>query len=269
MNNKIAFIGAGAMASAILRGACRELDPARFLVTDTFAEKAEALAAELGCTALHSNVEAARQADLVILCVKPQGASEVLAELAPILRGTQKVLCSILAGVTIETIRISLGAPEQPVLRIMPNTPMLIGKGQMLLCAADVPEGANAEVLTLLAPCGECVWMPEAFFDEGTALSGSSPAFVYLFINAMAEAGVAAGLERDQAIQLAARATYGAAAMVLETGEPPTALTAMVCSPGGSTIAGVHALEAGGFDDVVAEAIHASIARNQELGKIK
>jgi len=266
---KIAFIGSGVMAGALLRGAARALDPSRFLVTDAIEEKAIALADELGCIAVDSNREAAEQADLLFLCVKPQMAAAVLGELAPILRGTQKTLCSILAGVTIQTIRTLLGAPDYPVVRIMPNTPALVGKGQMLLTAADeVPESVRAEVLALLAPCGAAVWLPEYFFDQGTALSGSSPAFVYMFIDAMADAGVEAGLPRAQAIELAARAVYGAAAMVLETGEHPSALKDMVCSPGGSTIAGVTALEDSGFRKAVIGAVRATCQRSRELGEV-
>ena len=267
---KIAFIGSGVMASAILRGACRALDPAQFLVTDKFEEKAKALADELGCTAVNSNQIAAAEADILFLCVKPQTAGAVLEELAPVLAGTQTVLCSILAGVTIQTIRTLLKSPAHPVVRIMPNTPALIGKGQMLLTCDDaVPESARAEVLDLLTPCGKPVWLPEQFFDQGTALSGSSPAFVYMFIDAMADAGVEAGLPRAEAIELAARAVYGAAAMVLETGEHPSALKDMVCSPGGSTIAGVAALEDSGFRKSVISAIRAAYARSRELGEIK
>jgi len=266
---KITFIGSGAMAGAILRGACRTLDPAQFLLTDKFYEKAKDLADELGCTALASNQEAVEAADIVFLCVKPQTAGTVLSEIAPAFAGTQKVLCSILAGVTIQSLQSALDAPGHPVIRIMPNTPALIGKGQMLLACDDhVPEAARAEVLDLLAPCGETLWLSEQFFDQGTALSGSSPAFVYLFIDAMADAGVASGLPRDQAVTLAARAVYGAAAMVLETGEHPAILKDMVCSPGGSTIAGVAALEAAGFRNAVIESVRAACARSRELGKL-
>jgi len=269
MHKKIAFIGSGVMAGAILKGACRVFDPDLFLVTDKFEEKAQALEAELGVTAVRSNREAAERADYIFLCVKPQMASEVLKELAPVLRGTSKVLCSILAGVTIQTLRAGLNAPDQPVVRIMPNTPALIGKGQMLLAADErVSEAVRTEVLELLAPCGEALWLPEQFFDQGTALSGSSPAFVYMFIESMADAGVEMGLARTQAIEMAARAVYGAAAMVLETGEHPAVLKDMVCSPAGSTIAGVAALEDYGFRGAVIAAVRAASARSRALGEL-
>ena len=257
------------MASAILRGAVKTLDPAQFILADQAPEKAKSLADELGCKTAASNQQAAEQADLILLCVKPQTVGPVLEELAPVLRDTQKTLCSILAGVTIQTIRAGLGAPAHPVVRIMPNTPALIGKGQMLLTADQVSEEAKADILTLLAPCGVSVWLPESFFDQGTALSGSSPAFVYLFIDAMADAGVEAGLPRTEAVELAARAVYGAAAMVLETGDHPSALKDMVCSPGGSTIAGVAALEESGFRKSVMSAVRATYLRSKALGELK
>ena len=269
MNKTIAFIGAGVMAGAILKGACRVFDPAQFLITDKMQGKAETLAAELGCTAVSSNREAAERADYIILCVKPQTVSAVLEELALVLQASPKLICSILAGITIETIRRMLGAPTYPVIRIMPNTPALIGKGTMLLaCDKQVSEPARADILTLLAPCGEAIWLDESRFDQGTALSGSSPAFVYLFIDALADAGAEVGIPRAEALTLAARAAYGAAAMVLETGETPTDLKNAVCSPGGSTIAGVNALEASGFHDTVGDAIRAACARNKELGAL-
>ncbi|MCL2564076.1 MAG: pyrroline-5-carboxylate reductase [Oscillospiraceae bacterium] len=269
MQHKIAFIGTGVMAAAILKGACRTTDPGNFILTDALPEKAETLAAELGCRTAASNREAAEEADIIFLCVKPQTAAPVLAEIAPVLQSTQKLLCSILAGVTIDTIRIRLGAQAHPVIRIMPNTPALIGKGLMLLaCDNHVSDTAKAETLALLTPCGETMWLAEHFFDQGTALSGSSPAFVYLFIDALADAGTAAGLPRDQAVKLAACAAYGAAAMVLETDETPQALANMVCSPGGSTLAGVAALEACGFHDTLGKAVEATCARSRELGAL-
>ncbi|MCL2569406.1 MAG: pyrroline-5-carboxylate reductase [Oscillospiraceae bacterium] len=270
MNKTVAFIGSGAMASAILRGTCRTQDSSRFLITDIVPGKAEELAKELGCRVAASNEAAIAEADIVVLCVKPQYARPVLEEIAPSLRDTQKVLCSVLAGTSIETIRTYLGAPDHPIVRIMPNTPAHVGKGQMLITAVEqVSEEAKADVLAILAPCGTSVWIPESLFDQGTALSGSSPAFVYLFIEAMADAGVESGFPRAQALELAARAVYGAAAMVLETGEHPSALKDKVCSPSGTTIAGVTALDEHGFRFSVISAIRAACARSKAMGEGK
>jgi len=256
------------MASAIIKGAAAKIDPSLFLLTDKVPGKAEALADELGCTALASNQEAVERADYVFLCVKPQMSAPALAEIAPVLQRSPKVLCSILAGTSIQAIRTALGVPDYPVFRIMPNTPALIGKGQMLItCDEHVSEAAQADILEILAPCGESLWLGEQFFDQGTAISGSSPAFVYMFIDAMADAGVQIGLPRAQAISMAARAVYGGAAMVMETGDHPAVLKDLVCSPSGTTIAGVAALEANGFRHAVMESIRAACARSQEMGK--
>ena len=269
MKKTVAFIGTGAMASAIIKGASAKIDPSLFLLTDKVPGKAKALADELGCTAVASNQEAVERADYVFLCVKPQMSGPALAEIAPILQRSPKVLCSILAGTSIQTIRTALGVPNYPVVRIMPNTPALIGKGQMLItCDEHVPESAQTDVLEILAACGESLWLGEQFFDQGTAISGSSPAFVYIFIEAMADAGVQIGLPRAQAISMAARAVYGAAAMVLETDAHPGALKDMVTSPGGSTIAGVLALEAEGLRNAVIQATLASYERNVQMGQL-
>lgn len=274
MDTKIAFIGAGVMAGAILRGACQSVEPGRFWVADKMQDKASALAAELGCVAATSNVAAAQAADYIFLCVKPQMAAEVLQEIAPALQealetGRPKVLCSILAGVTIDTMRTCLDSPRQPVVRIMPNTPALVGAGFLLITADEtVAQAQRQAILDLLAPCGQLQWLDENLFDTATALTGSSPAFYYMFIDAMADAGVQAGLPRAQAITFAAQAALGSAAMVLETGQHPGMLKDMVCSPGGSTIAGVAALEHGGFRSAVMSAVAATCRRNKELGEM-
>jgi len=276
MSKKIAFIGTGAMGGAILAAACQGMDPQQITLTDAMPERAEALAREYGCHAVTTNREAAEAADLILLCVKPQTGADVLREIAPVLLETQKsgkpkVLCSILAGVTTQTLRNLLGAGmDYPIIRMMPNTPALIGKGLMLLTCDDaVSEADKLELLALIAPCGESEWLSEKLFDQATALSGCTPAFVYMFIEALADGGVSVGVPRGLAMQFAARAVYGAAAMVLETGEHPGALKDMVCSPGGSTIAGVEALEDGGFRRAAIQAIKQAAKRNAELGDMK
>jgi len=275
MTKKIAFIGTGAMGGAILRAACQGVNPEQVFLTDWAQEKAEALARELGCHAISSNKAAAEAADIIFLCVKPQIGAQVLAEIAPILlesvkAGKPKVLCSILAGVTIQTMRKIVGESNYPIIRIMPNTPALIGKGLLLLSCDDAVSEADKNALSeLVAPCGAAEWMSEKLLDQATAVSGCSPAFVYMFIEALADGGVSIGVPRAQAIQFAAQAVYGAAAMVMETGEHPGVLKDMVCSPGGSTIAGVAALEDGGFRRAVIQAVQQSAKRNAELGEIE
>ena len=276
MRKKIAFIGTGAMGTAILAAACQGVDPGQIYLTDAMPGRAEALAQEHGCHAVATNAEAAEMAELILLCVKPQTGAQVLREIAPVLLESQKVgkpkvLCSILAGVTIDTLRGWFGAGQDyPIIRMMPNTPALIGKGLMLLTCDDVvSEADKMALLTLIAPCGESEWLDEKLFDQATALSGCTPAFAYMFIEALADGGVSVGVPRALAMEFAARAVYGAMAMVLETGEHPGALKDMVCSPGGSTIAGVLALEEGGFRHAAISAIRQAAKRNAELGEMK
>jgi len=276
MRNKIAFIGTGAMGGAILAAACQGMDPGQITLTDAMPGRAEALAVEYGCHAVKTNGEAAETADLILLCVKPQTGADALREIAPVLleaqkAGKPKLLCSILAGVTIDTLRGWIGAGQDyPIIRLMPNTPALIGKGLMLLTCDDIVSEADKEaILNLIAPCGESEWLNEKLFDQATALSGCTPAFVYMFIEALADGGVSVGVPRALAMQFAARTVYGAAAMVMETGEHPGTLKDMVCSPGGSTIAGVAALEEGGFRRAAISAIQQAAKRNSELGEMK
>ena len=274
MEKKIAFIGTGAMGGAILQAASRGLDPSQIIITDRIQEKAEALAHTLGCKAVPTNQMAAEEADYILLCIKPQTCRPVLEEIGPILResmsaGRPKCLISILAGVTIETIRAIVGSPFHPVIRVMPNTPAQIGKGLMLLAAdAVIGEGERKDVEHVIASCGVSRWIEEAIMDKATIMSGCSPAFVYMFIEALTDGGVALGLTRDDARTFAAQGVFGAAAMVLETGEHPMALKDVVTSPGGSTIAGVLALEEEGLRRAVLRAVSASYVRNIQLGQL-
>ncbi|MCL2828785.1 MAG: pyrroline-5-carboxylate reductase [Oscillospiraceae bacterium] len=274
MNKTIAFIGTGAMGGAMIRAACRSIDPAQIILTDYLQEKAEALAAELGCRTAPSNPAAVEAADYVFLCVKPQGAAAVIQEIAPVLRDSladdrPKLLCSILAGVTTEAIREIMGSPAYPVVRIVANTPALVGNGLMIYaCDASVAHGDVADLETILSCCGVVTQLEERLVDQATAVAACSPAFVYMFIEALSDGGVLTGLDRTRAQTFAAQAVYGAAAMVLETDFHPGALKDMVTSPGGSTIAGVAALEEAGFRQAVISAVAASYARNVQLGEV-
>lgn len=273
MEKTIAFIGTGNMGSSIIRATCGTVDPGHIVLTDALPEKAKKLAAELGCRTAADNNEAARIADCIMLCVKPQVIPSVLRDLAPLLKGSYKsgnpkILYSIAAGIKIETIRGYLETPQYPVIRIMPNTPALVGKGLMLISCDDaiVPEELNF-LNMLLSGCGNIEMLDERLIDQATVSASCSPAFVYMFIEAMADGGVSIGLSRTQAQRFAANAVYGAAAMVMETGMHPGALKDMVCSPGGSTIAGVAELEDNGFRRAVINAVSTAYKRNLEMGK--
>ncbi len=263
---KVAFIGTGNMGGALIRAACRAVGPEQVVITDPMTEKAAALAEELGCTAVPSNNDAVRAAKYVFLCVKPQVISVVLSALSPALCG-ENVLVSIAAGVQLASLRKDLGR-ELPLLRIMPNTCAAIGQGMIALTAIEgVEERHWVAVEEILSCAGRVERLAEAQIDAFTAVAGCGPAFVDLFVEALADGGVMAGLPRQQAILYAAQTVMGSAAMILESGTHPGVLKDAVCSPGGSTIAGVAALEQHAFRAAAIDAVMAAYRKNIDLGK--
>jgi pyrroline-5-carboxylate reductase len=176
------------------------------------------------------------------------------------------VLVTMAAGLTMARIR-ELAGRDYPIIRIMPNTPVSIGKGVVLYTGADVSEADWAEFLAAMQPAGRLEELPETLIDAGSAVSGCGPAFVYLFIEALADGGVECGLPRDKALQLAAQTVSGAAELVLQSGRHPGALKDAVCSPGGTTIAGVHALEKGAFRALGMDAVRAAYDKTLSLNK--
>lgn len=256
------FIGAGNMGGALAAAACKSTD--RVIVTDRDTAKAEALSAVCGCT-VGDAATVVQNSRFVFLGVKPQMLSAVAAQLAPLFT-ERVVIVSMLAGVSTERLAAELG--DRPIIRIMPNTPAAIGEGMILYTAnAAVTEEEKRDFLTLMAAAGKLDEIPETLIDAGSAVSGCGPAFVYLFIEALADAGVQCGLPRDKALQYAAQTVCGAGRMAVVDGRHPAALKDAVCSPGGSTIEGVHALEDGAFRGVVMNAVEASFERTKELGK--
>lgn len=269
--HQVAFIGCGNMGSALARAACRSLDPQQVMLANRTLAKAEALAQELGCRVAQDNGQAIQEADYIFLCVKPYLLSPVLAELAPVLEQSQgKVLISVAAGVTLDTLRSFLPAQAQttPLLRLMPNTCVEIGQGMSALCADPSASQEHVQaVQAILSRSGRVDLVDEANMDAFTSVAGCGPAFVYPFIEALADGGVMVGLPRKQAMEYAAQMMLGAAAMVLETGQHPGALKDAVCSPGGSTIAGVAALEANDLRHAAIQAVLAAYEKNKQLGK--
>ncbi len=259
------FIGTGNMGGALAQAACKT--NTAVLLSDGAREKAEALANRLGCTA-GDNAAVVTDCRFVFLGVKPQVLGAVLADVAPLLcKRDDVVLVSMAAGVAIDAIVAAVGK-ELPVIRIMPNTPASIGEGMILYTANDlVDEAAETAFLHLMKAAGSFDRLPEHLIDAGSALSGCGPAFVYQFIEALADGGVKCGLPRDKALRYAAQTVCGAAKMVLTDGRHPGELKDAVCSPGGSTIAGVKALEDGAFRGTVMGAVDAAFARTKELGK--
>lgn len=262
---RIGFLGCGNMGSALARAAAKR--GKKLLLANRTLAKAQALAVELGAQPTQ-NWDVARYCDLIFLGVKPQMMAGLLEELAPYLRERKDrfVLVTMAAGLTIESIR-SMAGGDYPVIRIMPNTPVSIGEGMILYCSEGVAPAELEAFCTLMSGAGRLDELPEGLMDAGSALSGCGPAFVYPFIEALADGAVACGLPRAKAQQYAAQTLMGAAKLVLESGEHPGALKDAVCSPGGSTIQGVRALEQGGFRSAVMEAVLAAYQKTVDLGK--
>jgi pyrroline-5-carboxylate reductase len=263
-----AFLGAGNMATALVRGAIRMSGVAKehCAVTDVRREALDALSAELGIRVFADNESAAAWADVVVLCVKPQVLASVLAEISAALK-PETLVISIVAGVTLSRLGAGLGGHAR-IVRAMPNTPALVGAGATALASSPgVSDADLALALALFGGIGLTVQVEEKLIDGVTGLSGSGPAYGFLAIEALADAGVREGLARDVALRLAAQTLLGAAKMVLETGTHPGALKDMVTSPGGTTIAGVAALEKGGLRAALMAAVEAASARARELGK--
>ena len=262
---RIGFIGSGRMASALLEGILRAgIAPADdIFLTDKIPAAAAELAHKTGATAKGSNAEVAAEPNTLILCVKPGDVPGALREAGDL---SGKLLVSIAAGVPLRRLREwALGKPR--LIRVMPNTPALIGKGAAAYAAGD---GAADEDLALadqiFGAIGTVVQVKEELLDAVTGLSGSGPAFVYTVIEALADGGVLMGLPRDIALKLASQTVMGAAAMVLETGMHPAQLRDQVTSPGGTTIAGLEALEEAGLRAALIGAVRAATERSGALG---
>ncbi len=260
---KIGFIGCGNMGGALARAVAR-VSYAKVCLYDMDTERAKALGEEIDGVAV--TLADVCKCDCVFLGVKPNIIAGVLGEISPMI-GKNTVLISMAAGVSLEKIEAALGRPCK-VIRIMPNTPVAYGKGMILYTTSDMVEEVEVEkFLDLMKFSGRLDRIPEKIIDAGSAVSGCGPAFVYMFIEALADGGVAAGLPRDKAMEYAASTVLGAAVTVLESGRHPGELKDAVCSPGGSTIEGVLALEAGGMRGVVADAVISAYEKTKKLGK--
>jgi len=260
---KYGFIGCGNMGGALARALAKVTTD--FAITDR-SGRAIALAAEIPCGYL-SAAEIAEQCDRIFLGVKPHMMKEVLAPLQPILQEKKPLLITMAAGLTTAQIAEFAGC-ELPVIRIMPNTPVSIGKGVIQYCTNDLVSREDLkDFLSDMRFSGKLDALDEKLIDAGSAISGSGPAFVYLFIEALADGAVACGIPRAKALEYAAATVIGAGELVLSSGQHPGALKDAVCSPGGSTIAGIRALENQGFRAAAMEAVIATYNRNKELGK--
>ena len=260
---KYGFIGCGNMGSAVARALCQATKD--ILLSDR-SGRARAFAQEMGVR-YGTNEEILRSCSRVFLAVKPQMMAGVLAELQPLLREKKPLLITMAAGLTMERIQ-QLAGCALPVIRIMPNTPTAIGRGVVPYCCNGlVSRQELADWLADMSGCGIVDPLEETLMDAVSSLSGCGPAFVYLFLEALADGAVACGIPRAKALTYAAATLEGAAEMVLQTQQHPGALKDAVCSPGGSTIAGVRALEQHGFRGAVMDCVLAAYEKNQQLGK--
>lgn len=265
---RVAIIGCGTMGEAIVAGLLRAglLAPEQVVVTTRRGEVAEGLAARHGVRATTDNLAAVREADTVLLALKPQRISKVLhlPGVAEALAG--KLVISIAAGVTLSQLQAWL--PESPVIRAMPNTPCLIGEGMTVLArGVRAGDGEVALAKSLFETVGMCIEVEDKLMDAVTSLGGSGPAFVYVMIEAIADGGVMMGLPRAVALKMAAQVFQGAARMVLSTGFHPAALKDQVTTPAGCTIAGILTMEDGRIRSVLARTIQEAARVAGELGR--
>ncbi|WP_265822989.1 pyrroline-5-carboxylate reductase [Geovibrio ferrireducens] len=265
-NRKIGFIGAGNMAFALMKGLVNSglVPPENIMASDPEPSRFEDLSKSLNITITTDNIAVAKKSDIIMICVKPQVAKYVMDEISQFLK--EKLLISIAAGVKTEFFEHYLSGLR--VIRVMSNTPALVGEGSSAICAGKYAGKPELEIADkLFCSVGKVAVIEEKYMDAVTGLSGSGPAYVFKFIEALSDAGVKLGLSRETSRMLAAQTVYGSAKLVLETGEHPMALKDMVTSPGGTTIVGVHMLEKGGFSAAVIDAVEEATKRSEELGK--
>lgn len=262
---KIAFIGGGNMAEAIMRGLLREDVGVGICVAEINPRRRDELSILFpNVRVVGDAAEAAQWGEVIILAIKPQHAESVL-DLIERAVTPDKLVISIMAGITSSKIEANL-IPGCRVVRAMPNTPALIGAGATAVCSGRKASSDDLDLARqIFALTGTAVSVEERLMDAVTGLSGSGPAYVFTFIEALSDAGVKNGLPRDVAAQLAVQTVLGAARMAAETGEHPALLKEKVTSPGGTTIAALHALESGSFRGVVMNAVEAACSRSKEL----
>lgn len=260
---KYGFIGCGNMGGAVAKALAQSTKD--IAITD-HSGKGRALAERLGIA--YTDAETiVKECDCVFLAVKPQMMAGVLTPLVPVFQEKKPLVVTMAAGLTMERIA-ELAGGNLPVIRMMPNTPVAVGKGMIQYCANSlVTDGQLNTWLADMAPCGRLDELGEHLIDAASALSGCGPAYMYIFLEALADGAVACGIPRAKAMEYAAATMVGAAEMVLTSGQHPGALKDAVCSPGGSTIQGVKALENHGLRAAAIAAVEAACEKNKQLGK--
>jgi pyrroline-5-carboxylate reductase len=263
----IGLLGAGKMATALARGFVRAglVSPRQLIASDPSAAARTAFAKEVGAKVTASNAEVVKPAGVLVLAVKPDQVGAVLAEVRDLVT-SEHCLISIAAGVTLAKLEAGLNAGAR-LVRVMPNTPALVGCSATAFALGKAALLGDAELARkLFTAVGTAYQVKEELLDAVTGLSGSGPAYTYLFIEGLSDGGVAAGLPRDIATRLAAQTVLGSARMVLETGLHPGVLKDMVTSPGGTTIEGLHELEKGKLRGTVISAVRAAAEKSKKLG---
>ena len=267
-DKRVGFLGAGNMGEAMIKGLVGAglVHAASIAATDVRAERLDQIARQYGIRAVADNASLVAAADVVILAVKPQIMGPVLREIAPAVTPV-KLLVSIAAGVATRTLRELLGKPAR-LIRVMPNTPALVLEGVTAIARGEGLDADDLDIAQeLFGAVGRVVVLEEAHLDAVTGLSGSGPAYVAIVIEALADGGVEMGLDRTTAMTLAAQTVLGSAKLVLETGAHPAQLKDMVASPGGTTIAGIAALEDGGVRRTFINAVERATERSRALGQ--
>ena len=267
MFHSIGFIGTGHMGAALARGAAKGAAGAPIYLSNRTPEKARKLARELDCKAV-DNLAVFRQCQLIFLGVKPQRMGNLLKEYQEVMaqRKDRFVLASMAAGLSARTIQEMAGG-NYPVIRLMPNTPVAVGAGVIQYCGLDTTQEELEDFRTLMAPAGLVDEINEDLCDAASALSGCGPAFCALFVEALADGGVACGLPRDKALAYTAQTLKGAAKLMLETGIHPGDMKDGVCSPGGTTIQGIRVLEEQGFRAAAMKAVIAAYEKTLSFEK--
>lgn len=263
---KLGFIGTGNMAGAMIGGILRAglLNPEEIGGADILESSRAAVQKKYGICTLADNRELAQNSRMLVLSLKPQFYAGTIEEIRDCIRDGQVIL-TIAPGVNLKWLESAFGCGTK-IIRAMPNTPAMVGEGMTAVCRSKFTEDTDMETaMRYLNAFGKAEEVPEHLMDAVTAISGSSPAYVFLFIEAMADAGVAGGMPRDQAYRFAAQAVLGSARMVLETGEHPAVLKDKVCSPGGTTIEAVRVLEKAGMRSAVIEAVKACAEKSEKM----
>ena len=263
---KLGFIGTGNMAGAIMGGIIQKqiFRPEEIIGSDVSKKGRERVREQYGIAVTAENREVAEKAEILILSVKPQFYPEVIAEIRECIKPEQLII-TIAPGKTLEWLQEQFGRRVK-LVRTMPNTPAMVGEGMTAVCCSEeVTEEELEKVMNILVAFGKAEIVPERLMDVVVSVSGSSPAYVFILIEAMADAAVADGMPRAQAYAFAAQAVYGSAKMVLETGKHPGELKDMVCSPAGTTIEAVRVLEEKGMRSAVIEAMKACTEKSRNL----